>query len=185
MDIKCTFGLVVGAGILGGATYYTLKHCQENPALVAAFNSCAMPAGVKLIELSKGCVCFTVQAESLSALEALWERCENGSLRSSLEDLLVTDEVKRMAEGKEVELKVNIDQDSYRNAYLELSVAEKEGRFVLFCFVIVIIVIIIIIIKPSKLFLGEKLVLNSSKTSFCVLSSSLFLFLFLSGNLYI
>ena len=128
MDIKCTFGLV-GAGILGGATYYTLKHCQENPALVAAFNSCAMPAGVKLIELSKGCVCFTVQAESLSALEALWERYKNGSLRSSLEDLLLNDEVKRIAEGKEVELKVNIDQDSYRNAYLELSVAEKEGRF--------------------------------------------------------
>ena len=128
MDIKCTFGLV-GAGILGGATYYTLKHCQENPALVAAFSSCALPAGVRLIEMSKGCVCFTVQAESLSALEALWERYKNGSLRSSLEDLLLNDEVKRIAEGKEVELKVNIDQDSYRNAYLELSVAEKEGRF--------------------------------------------------------
>ena len=130
MDIKCTFGSV-GAGTLTGATTYTLKHCQDNPALVAAFNSCALPAGVKLIELSKGCVCFTVQAESLSALKELWERYENGSLQNYLEDLLVTDEIKKMAEEKDVELKVNIDQDSYRNACLDLLIAKNEGGFVL------------------------------------------------------
>ena len=141
MDIKCTYGLV-GAGILTGATTYTLKHCQENPALVAAFNSCALPAGVKLIELSKGCVCFTVQAESLSALKELWERYENGSLRNSLEDLLVTDDIKKMAEEEDVELKVNIDQDSYRNACLDLLIVENEGGFVLFktfCFSITLL----------------------------------------------
>ena len=127
VDIKCVYGLA-GAGILTGATTYTLKHCQENPALVAAFNSCALPAGVELIKMSKGCVCFTVKAESLSALKALWERYENGSLQKSLEDLLITDEINKMAEGKAVELRVNIDQDSYRNACLSLFTAEKEGR---------------------------------------------------------
>ena len=39
----------------------------------------------------------------------------------------MTDEIKEMAEGKEIELKVNVDLDSYRNAYLQLFIAEKEG----------------------------------------------------------
>ena len=123
------YGLT-GAGILTGGTLYTLKHCQENPALVAAFTSCALPSGVKLIELSKGCLCLTVQAESLSALRALWEMYGNGSLQNSLEDFLVTDEIKKMAEEKVVVLEVNIDQDSYRNACLDLLIVENEGWFV-------------------------------------------------------
>ena len=150
MDIKCTYSLV-GAGILTGATHYTLKHCQENPALVAAFNSCALPAGVKLIELSKGCVCFTVQAESLSALKELWERYESGSLRNSLKNLLVTDQIKNMAKEREVELKVNMDQDSYQNVCFDLLIEENEGGF---------------ICKPHNIIVAKKLFLTDSKTSF-------------------
>ena len=130
MDIKCTY-VLAGAGILTGATHHILKHCRENPALLTAF-SVALPAGVKLLEMSKDSVSFTVQAESLPALKELWERYENGSLRNSLEDLLVTDDIKKMAEEEDVELKVNIDQDSYRNACLDLLIVENEGGFVLF-----------------------------------------------------
>ena len=130
MDIKCTY-ILAGAGILTGATHHILKHCQENPALLTAF-SIALPAGVKLLEMSKDSVSFTVQAESLPALKELWERYENGSLRNSLEDLLVTDDIKKMTEEEDVELKVNIDQDSYRNACLDLLIVENEGRSVLF-----------------------------------------------------
>ena len=125
MDIKCTY-VLAGAGILTGATHHILKHCQENPALLTAF-SIALPAGVKLLEMSKDSVSFTVQAESLPALKELWERYENGSLRNSLEDLLVTDDIKKMTEEEDVELKVNIDQDSYRNACLDLLIVENEG----------------------------------------------------------
>ena len=85
----------------------------------------------RCIEISKvgpGCICFKVQSKTLSALKALCERYESGSLRKSLQELLVTNEIKRMAEGKEVELKVNFDQDSYRNSYFDLFIAEKEGR---------------------------------------------------------
>lgn len=121
---------VLAAGILTGATIYALKHCQENPVCVTAFSSCALPTGVKLIKLGKGCVCFTVQAESLSSLKALWERYENGYLRKCLADLLVTDKIKRMAKGQEVELTVSIDETSYRYACKELMIAEKEGKFV-------------------------------------------------------
>ena len=124
--MKCTFSLL-GAGVLVGATYYTFKHCQENPLLVEALKA-ALPVGSKLIDISMKCICFTVQAECLSALKALWERYENGSLQKSFEDLLVTDEIKKMAEGKVVELKVNIDQDSYRNACLDLLIVENEGK---------------------------------------------------------
>ena len=128
MRIECVYGMM-GSGTIKDATFYTLKYWQANPTLVAAFNISVLPAGVKLIELSKGSICFTVQAESLSSLKELWGRYENGSLQSSLKDLLVTDQIKNMAKEREVELKVNMDQDSYRNACFDLLIEENEGGF--------------------------------------------------------
>ena len=128
MRIECVYGMM-GSDTIKDATFYTLEYWQANPTLVAAFNISVLPAGVKLIELSKGCICFTVQAESLSSLKELWGRYENGSLQNSLQNLLVTDQIKKMAEEKDVELKVNMDQVSYRNACCDLLMEDNEGGF--------------------------------------------------------
>ena len=125
--MKCMYKLM-GAGTLVGATYYILKHCQEHPGLIAAFNGCVMPTGTTIIGLSSGCVRFTIQAERLSALKSLWEMYENGSLQKCVEDHFVIDAIKKMAMGKKVQVEVSIDQKCYKKAYLDLLIEEQKGR---------------------------------------------------------
>ena len=93
-----------------------------------------LPVGTSIIAIGSGCVCLTVRVESLPALKALWEMYENGFLQKSLQDILVIKEINEMAEGEEVELQVNINQDSYRNAYLDLFMVENEGKFKILSF---------------------------------------------------
>ena len=99
----------------------------EDPKFPEMLEKFVLPAGVALLNVRPGCVCLTLQADNLSALKALWERHKSGSLQKSLQELLVTDEIKGMVDGKEVEVKVNVDLDTYRNAYLDHFIAEKEG----------------------------------------------------------
>ena len=106
---------------------YVLRSTAKDPGFPQEV-AYIMGPNITISKVESGCICFKLQAKTLSALKALWERYESGSLRKSLQELLVTDEIKRMAEGKEVELKVNFDQDSYRNSYFDLFIAEKEGR---------------------------------------------------------
>ena len=65
-------------------------------------------------------VCLTVQAESLSALTNLWRLYQDGTLQKRLYDFLVTDEMRKLAEGEDVEVNVTIEGEEYQNACLEL-----------------------------------------------------------------
>ena len=65
-------------------------------------------------------VCLTVQAESLSALTNLWRLYQDGTLQKRLYDFFVTDEIKKLAEGEDVEVNVTIDEGEYQKACLEL-----------------------------------------------------------------
>ena len=126
VDLHCSFQLE-GGEVLRDAARLVLDKSADDPKFAEMLEKVVLPAGFALLNAKLGCICLTLQAENLSALKELWERHESGCLQKSLQELLVTDEIKRMAEGKEVELKVNVDQDSYRNAYLDLFIAEKEG----------------------------------------------------------
>ena len=133
LDIKCTFK-IAGAGTLVYGTYQILKHSLGDPVSMKEAFAGILPVGASIIAIGSGCVCLTVQVESLPALKALWEMYESGFLQKSLQDILVTKEINEMAEGEEVELQLNIDQDSYRNAYLDLFMVENEGKFKILSF---------------------------------------------------
>ena len=79
-----------------------------------------LPAGTSLVQITDGCVCLTVQAESLSALTNLWKLYQDGTLQKRLYDIFVTDKMRKLADGKDVEVNVTIDQDEYQKACLEL-----------------------------------------------------------------
>ena len=98
----------------------------EDPKFPEMVEKIVLP-GFSLLHVRSGCICLTLQADNLSTLKELWERHKSGCLQKSLQELLVTDEIKGMADGKEIKVKVNADLDSYRNAYLHLFIAEKEG----------------------------------------------------------
>ena len=97
--------------------------------LVTAVNRCVLPAGTSLVNLADGCLCLTVQAETLSALTALWNLYEAGTLAKRLYSFFITYMVRERTGGENVEVNVTIEKQEYEKAYLEL-INEAQGNFV-------------------------------------------------------
>ena len=86
-----------------------------------SFGDQVLPADTELADMGGGCVCFTVQANSLKGLTTLWNMYQDGTLRARLYDFLVT-EVKHLAEAEEnVELTVTIEEEEYKRACIDLN----------------------------------------------------------------
>ena len=78
--------------------------------------------------ISEGSIRFTLQAENISALNALWQSYRDETLQTNLQEFLVTEKIKQLA-GGEVTLTVHIDEDEYRNAMLDLMISGTEGNY--------------------------------------------------------
>ena len=107
-----------------------LRSCSSLDEFVEVFNKVVLVSYSKLVEISEGSLCFTVQAETASALKELWDMYISGALESRLQDFLVTEEIKQMASGEEVEVTVVIDEQEYKEAYLDLMLLENEGKVI-------------------------------------------------------
>ncbi|KAL9984456.1 hypothetical protein ACROYT_G006749 [Oculina patagonica] len=121
----CTFRNVAG-GMVVVTTWMILRRSSNLEEFVNAFTEAILPLGNTLRAISEGSVCFTIQAENRSALEALWERYQNGTLQKDLQEFLLTEDVKQMANDEEVMVTVEIDEKEYKNACLELTVTETQ-----------------------------------------------------------
>ncbi|XP_074620738.1 uncharacterized protein LOC141879355 isoform X3 [Acropora palmata] len=95
------------------------------------FNREILPAAARLITLSEGSVCFTVKAETSLALEELYERYSTGRLQRDLQEFLVTDDIRQLADGEEVIISVHVDEKEFKEALNDLEKVDKEEM--LFC----------------------------------------------------
>ena len=123
----CNFRTLAGGIILVGSGL-ALRSCCSFEEYCDAFNKVVLPAFTKLVELREGSLCFTVQAESPSALKELWNIYDNETLKNRLQTFLVTEEVKQLASGEEIEVTVSIDEQEYREAYLDLKFRQHQGK---------------------------------------------------------
>jgi len=123
----CTFRNVAG-GIVVVTTWMILRRSTSLEEFVNAFTEAVLPAANTLRAISEGSLCFTIQAESNSALEELWIQFQDGTLRKNLQDFLVTDEIKQLVGGEEVTVTVDIDEQEYKNTCLDLMVTETQGN---------------------------------------------------------
>ena len=98
--------------------------------LVTAVNSCVLPAGTSLVNLADGCVCLTVQAETLVALTTLWNLYKDGTLSTRLYSFFITDIVRERAGGEKVEMNVTIEKQECEKACLEL-INKAQGNAIL------------------------------------------------------
>lgn len=105
-----------------------LRRCTSLDEFVEVFNKVVLVSYSKLIEISEGSLCFTVQAETSAALKELWEIYNSGTLKNRLQEFLVTEEIKQLASGEDVEVTVYIDEQEYKEAYLDLTLQENQGK---------------------------------------------------------
>ena len=118
--MKTVFKLFAGGLVIVSATEVLSGWSSPNDQLIAAVQSCVLPAGTSLVQITDGCVCLTVQAESLSALTNLWKLYQDGTLQKRLYDFFVTDEMRKLVDGEDVEVNVTIEEEEYQKACLEL-----------------------------------------------------------------
>ena len=125
--VHCTFRtlsgvlLVVNAGLI-------LRKCFTLEDFVEAFRVATLPAATALRAISEGSVCFTVRAETSVALEELYERYSTGRLQKDLQQFLVTDDIKQLADGEEVEVSVYMDEKEFKKALDDLTNVGQEGN---------------------------------------------------------
>ena len=126
LNIKTVFKTVnVGFKIV--SSFALVLRASTYDQTFAAINS-LMPDGVNLIQMSEGCVSLKVQVVNLSALEHLWRLYKDGTLEASLQALFVTDEMRELAGGEQVEAIVTIEPQEYEKARNELAAFEAQGK---------------------------------------------------------
>ena len=123
----CNFRTLAGGIVLVGSGL-ALRSCSSFEEYTDAFNRIVLPAFTKLVELSESSLCFTVLAETPSALKELWNIYDNKTLQNRLQSFLVTDEIKQLASGEKIEVTVYIDEEEYREAYLDLMFRQNQGQ---------------------------------------------------------
>ena len=126
LNIKTVFKVAAGGLVLTSA-YQLLRRGCTYEQLLTAVNTCVLPAGARLLQITEGSVYLKVQAESLTALDHLWRLYKNGTLKKRLQALFVTDEMRDLAGGEQVEVTVTIDEDEYEKSRNELATVEAQG----------------------------------------------------------
>lgn len=124
--MKTLFKAVAG-GFTIASSLELLTRDSTYDQLITAVNTCVLPSGASLIQITEGCVCLKVQVKSLSALENLWRMYSEGTLKAFLQALFVTDEMREIIGGEQVEAIVTIDQLEYEKARTEL-INEAPGE---------------------------------------------------------
>ena len=121
---------VAAGGVFIASTYQLLKRGCTYDQLVTAVNTCVLPAGVKLIQITEGSVILKVQAEDVSTLDTLWSLYKDGTLKESLQAFFVNDEMREFAGEEQVEVIVTIDEEEYEKVRTELiKMNEAKGDF--------------------------------------------------------
>jgi len=118
----------MAGGLLVVTSGMALCSCSSLEEFVEVFNNVVLVSYTRLVEISEGSLCFTVQAETSLALKELWDMYKGGTLQSHLQEFLVTDEIKQLASGEDVEVTVYIDEQEYKAAYLDLMLLQIEGK---------------------------------------------------------
>lgn len=129
IKLVCNLRTIAG-GLLVVTSGMALRKCSSLDEFVDVFNKVVLVSYSKLVEISEGSLCFIVQAETSSALKELWNIYKSGTLKKRLQEFLVTDEIKQMASGEEVEVTVYIDEQEYKAAYLDLMLVQNQGNVI-------------------------------------------------------
>ena len=117
--------MAVGAGVV---LYKYSRGDNDIQQFANLFNEAILPAANSLRAIGNGSLCFTVQAEDRAALQLLWEQYQNNTLQKKLQDFLVTEEIKQLADGEDVIVTVHIDEHEYQDACLDF-VMEVQVKY--------------------------------------------------------
>ena len=130
VNVHCSFQTVGGVVVAVGACVVLYKYSRGDNDIqqfANVFNEAVLPAANSLRAIGNGSLCFTVQAEDRAALQLLWEQYQDNTLQTKLQDFLVTEEIKQLADGEDMSVTVYIDEQEYHDACLDFMM-EVQGK---------------------------------------------------------
>ena len=119
---------MAAGGTIIASAYQLLRRGCTYDQFVTAVSTCVLPVGLKLMQVAEGSVILKVQAENISALNALWCLYTDGTLKESLQALFFIDELREFTGEEQVEVIVTIDEEEFDKAREEL-IREAQGVF--------------------------------------------------------
>ncbi|KAL9958941.1 hypothetical protein ACROYT_G036018 [Oculina patagonica] len=126
---KCVLKYSLSGAWAFGTAYIIGKYNADPQQMINIFNKVALPAGIILIGMSRGCLKLSLRADSLSSLKELWKRYTEGVLQNDLRQALLTPDLLHFAEaGQNVELEVQIDDSIYQEACMDLITEQMVKR---------------------------------------------------------
>ena len=111
-----------------GTAFILKRYINDPETLVKLFASVVLPSGIVVKYLCEGSVLCVLEASDLLSLRTLWKSYENGELKKALEEVLITEDLKKLAEGQEIILDVDLDREMYHNVCLDLIVIKEKGK---------------------------------------------------------
>ena len=126
----CNFRTAAGVLLVVNSAM-ALRKCKSPKDFQETFEKVLSDSISKLTRISDGSVRFTVESENLIALKKLWEMYKDGTLQSRLQEFLVSDEIKKLANGEDIEVRVFIDEHEYNKTYISLSLLHHQGMLVM------------------------------------------------------
>ena len=126
----CNFRTIGGALLVVGSGM-ALHSCSTLDEFVETFNKVVLVAYTRLVEISEGSLCFTVQAETPAALKELWDIYKDGTLQRRLQEFLVTDDLKQLTNAEDIDMAIFIDEQEYVTSFNFL---QNQGMHGNICF---------------------------------------------------
>ena len=115
-------------GAWGAGTLAILKrYINEPETLALLFATVVLPSGILVKYLCEGSVICVLEANDLQGLKELWQRYESGKLQEALEEILITEELRKLSAGEEIKLTVDLDKNMYHDVCLELMTTKRTG----------------------------------------------------------
>ena len=126
----CNFRTIGGALLVVGSGM-ALCSCSTLDEYVETFNKVVLVAHTKLVEISEGSLCFTVQAETSASLKELWDIYKDGTLQRRLQEFLVTDDLKQLTNAEDIDMAIFIDEQEYVTSFNFLQNQGMHGNICL------------------------------------------------------
>lgn len=128
LELKVFLKLASKGAWFAGTAFILKRYINDPETLVKLFASVVLPSGIVVKYLCEGSVLCVLEASDLLSLHTLWKSYENGVLKKALEEVLITEDLKKLAEGQEIILDVDLDREMYHNACLDLIVIKEKGK---------------------------------------------------------
>ena len=108
--LKVVLKLAYGGAWIAGTALILTKYRDDPERMIQLFQQIVLPCGVLLKYIFEGSIICILQVIELHGLQTLWQNFESGLLKKLLENVLITEDLYKLANGDEIIMEVFLEE---------------------------------------------------------------------------